>query len=108
MCVFCVWEPGVQPSVVRGWLFARTRAAGAPVQGPRPLTRITGWLACALLRIKISDEVDPSARQKWPNNAKGLRVVRGFKGVGDSITLSSRRYVSSEKPDRNLKLLQRE
>ena len=55
--------------------------------GSRPLTPITGWLACAMPRIRISDEVDPSARQKWPRDANSVRVVRGVKGVESGVTL---------------------
>ena len=94
--VGCLWEPGTKPSAAGGWPCARTRAAGAPVHGPRPLTPITGRLACALPRIKKNDEVDPSARWKmWAGNSKGLRVVGGVRGAGRGVTVCLHRYVSS-------------
>ena len=81
MRVCCVWEPGTKLSAARGWLVARTRAAGAPAQGTRPLTPIIGWLACALPRIRISNKVDPSARPgKWAGECEGSEVCKGFQG----------------------------
>jgi hypothetical protein len=86
ICECGVWDPVTQPSAARGWCRARTRAAGSPVQGPRSLTPITGCLACALPRIRISDEVDPSARQKCgPKNAKGLGWLGASRMQGEAL-----------------------
>ena len=55
------WDPAVSSERMA---FCEDQGCWCFCPGTRPLTPITGWLACALPRIRTSDEVDPSARRK--------------------------------------------
>jgi hypothetical protein len=91
--VGCLWE-GAWDLVVssRGWVCARTRADGAPAQGPRSL----GWLACALPGTRTSDGVDHSARRNlWGGKNKEPEGNLGLQGCreGCHVALTLVRFL---------------